>query len=228
MKKILIGIVIILLSVIAYTTIVNGYSIGKLNVLGLNSIKENNQKLESKIEEAEKLKSVTYVSKMSELSSAARELIKEKKSYEELITYSDEEDIQKAKQTQKYEVEVLWTKVGTYATKNGVKLKLDITQSSSNTPNANDLKFIATGSYISISDFVADLERDSKLSFTIENFALIPASTNNTEVNDNNLQATFKVSDISLNLNNSNFSTSTSKTDSSTSQSTTKNTSTTK
>lgn len=200
MKKILLAIVIVLLSVMTYATISNGYGIGNIKVLGLPDIKQKNDELDAKIEEAEKIKSVTYVNKISELNSSARDLIKEKKSYEELITYSSLEDITKANQTQKYEVELLWAKIGMYATSNGVKLKLDITSSSSNTPNANDLKIVATGSYIAITDFVSDLEKDAKLEFTIENFALVPTSTSNTNEGIN-LQATFRVKDIILNLN---------------------------
>lgn len=201
MKKILLIIIIILLSVIAYASVANGYNIGNIEILGLSAIKDRNNELDSKIEEADKIRNVTYVSKISDLNLASKELIKEKKTYEELTTYSSKEDIEKANQSQKYEVEVLWAKVGLYATRNGVKLKFDIVESSSNTPNSNDLKFIATGSYISLTDFISDLEKDAKLSFTIENFALVPTTSNDTTSAGVNLQATFRVKDISLNLN---------------------------
>ena len=99
-------------------------------------------------------------------------------------------------QTQKYDVEVLWTKIGMYATKNGVQLKFDIVQKNEDQTKKLklcDLKFIATGTYISLTDFVADLEKDAKLSFTIENFKLVPGAS------ERDLQATFKVTDIALN-----------------------------
>ena len=143
---------------------------------------------------------------MNQLNVAAKDLIAKKKSYEELVSYSKDSDVAKAQQFQQYEVEVLWTKIGMYATKNGVVLKFDITESSNGTPNVNDLKFTATGSYISITDFVADIEKDAKLSFTIENFELVPATTQDTKANGRNLQATFRVKDIALNMNTTTIS----------------------
>ena len=139
---------------------------------------------------------------MSDLNRSAKELITEKKSYEELITYTSEEDIQKANQTRKYEIELLWTKIGSYATKNGIILKLNVTNSSNNTPDMSDLNFDVTGSYISITDFISDLENDAQLSFSVDNFKLVPAATNNTQSSGTNLEATFVVKDIALNLEN--------------------------
>lgn len=206
MKKILIGVMIVLLSVIAYATVVNGYSIGNFQVLGIKDIQNKNDELNVKIQEANKKNTTTYQEKMNQLNVAAKELITKKKSYEELVSYSKDSDVAKAQQFQQYEVEVLWTKIGMYATKNGVVLKFDITESSNGTPNVNDLKFTATGSYISITDFVADLEKDAKLAFTIENFELVPAATQDTNANGRNLQATFRVKDIALNMNTTTIS----------------------
>lgn len=206
MKKILIIVMIVLLSVIAYATVVNGYSIGEFKVLGIKEIQINNNELDIKIQEANKKNTTTYQEKMNQLNVAAKDLITKKKSYEELVSYSKESDVAKAQQFQQYEVEVLWTKVGMYATKNGVVLKFDITESNNGTPNVNDLKFTATGSYISITDFVADLEKDAKLAFTIENFELVPVATQDTNANGRNLQATFRVKDIALNMNTTTIS----------------------
>ena len=196
MKKIILLIMIILLSIITYSTITKGYSVGNLEILSINEIKGKNEQLESEIAATERLRTETYMQKMSELNSASKQLLKEKGSYQEQMTYSKESDIEKAMQTQKYDVEVLWTKIGMYATKNGVQLKFDIIQKNEDKGKKIkicDLKFTATGTYISLTDFVADLERDAKLSFTIENFTLVPGAS------QKNLQATFRVTDISLN-----------------------------
>ena len=206
MKKILIIVMIILLSVIAYSTVASGYNVGDFQVLGIKDIQDKNNELNEKIQEANKKNTTTYQDKMNQLNVAAKDLIAKKKSYEELVSYSKDSDVAKAQQFQQYEVEVLWTKIGMYATKNGVVLKFDITESSNGTPNVNDLKFTATGSYISITDFVADLEKDAKLAFTIENFELVPAATKDTNANGRNLQATFKVKDIALNMNTTTIS----------------------
>lgn len=194
MKKIILGIIIILLSIITYSTIANGYK----DVLSIKEIKDKNEQLELEIVATERLKSETYMQKMNELNSVSKQLLKEKSSYQEQISYTKESDIEKAMQTQKYDVEVLWTKVGMYATKNGVQLKFDIVQKNEDQGKKLklcDLKFTATGTYISLTDFVADLERDAKLSFTIDDFTLVPGAS------QKNLQATFRVTDIAINSN---------------------------
>ena len=100
-----------------------------------------------------------------------------------------------AGQSERYNVEVLWTKIGNYATENGVIPKMEILSSSTSTPNANDLKITVTGNYIAITDFVRDIEDDAKLGFTIEEFELVPVTSGD----GSNLQATFKVRDIFIN-----------------------------
>ena len=204
MKKILIIIVLALLLTIAYCTVFNGYSIGKINVLSITDMANKNSELDSQIESTAKLKTVSYSEKMSDLSKNAKELIKQKKEYTELVEYSKSSDIEKANQIQQYDVEVLWTKVGLHATNNNVKLKFEIVDSSSvSEKNVKyfNLNFTVTGTYISITDFIADLERDAKLSFSIDNFQMIPSSTQDTSSSGRNLQATFTVKDIALNLN---------------------------
>lgn len=53
--------------------------------------------------------------------------------------------------------------------------------------------FTITGSYVSISEFVASIENNSSLNFMIEDFKLVPTA-NDTE----NLQATFNVKGINV------------------------------
>ena len=200
MKKILLAIVIVLLAVIAYNSVANGYGIGSFQVLGIKDIKANNEELDNRIEEINRRKTTDYPAKISELNSASKEMLAKKKTYEELVAYSSQSDIEKANQFQQYEVEVLWTRIGMHATENGVKLKLDIIESSTSTPNVNDLKFTVVGSYINVTDFIADLEKDAKLAFSIENFELVPASTQDTSATGKVLQASFRVKDIALNM----------------------------
>lgn len=55
------------------------------------------------------------------------------------------------------------------------------------------MDYTITGSYVSISEFVAAIENNSSLNFRIENFRLLPTA-GDTE----NLQATFKVRAINV------------------------------
>ena len=187
--------VIILLIVLCYNTIKDGYNIGELSILSIGQIQEKNNDLDNKISEIDDLRESQYPAKLSEISSEAKKLLSNKKTYEELVAYSSEQDVLNASQTEMYDIEVLWTRIGNHATSNGVIPKMEIVSSSNNTPNANDLKFTATGNYIAITDFVRDIEEDVKLGFTIEEFELVPV----TEGDGSNLQATFRVRDVFLN-----------------------------
>lgn len=195
MRKILILILIILLGVMCYNTITGGLQIAGFSVMGIGEIKQENEKLDKTIEEAQNLEETDYQAKLNEIKTASKEMQSKKANYEELKQYSSEQELLNAGQSERYNVEVLWTKVGNYATENGVVPKMEILSSSTSTPNANDLKITATGNYIAITDFVRDIEDDAKLGFTIEEFELVPVSSGD----GSNLQATFRVRDIFIN-----------------------------
>ena len=195
MKKVLILILIVLLGVLCYNVVTSGYEIAGVKILSIKEIQSENENLDSTIAQIEDLKTVKYPSKISEMSTAAKTMLSNKKTYEELAAYSSEQDVLNATQTEKYDIEVLWVRIGNHAEKCGVVPKLEILSSSNNTTGANDLRITATGGYIGITDFVRAIEDDSKLGFAIENFELVPTTTGN----GSELQATFKIKDIFLN-----------------------------
>ena len=195
MKKILILILIILLGVMCYNTITDGLQIAGFSIMSIGEIKQENENLDKTIEEAKNKEETEYPAKLNEINTVAKELQTKKNKYEELKQYSSEQELLNAGQSERYNVEVLWTKIGNYATENGVIPKMEILSSSTSTPNANDLKITVTGNYIAITDFVRDIEDDAKLGFTIEDFELVPVTSGD----GSNLQATFKVRDIFIN-----------------------------
>ncbi len=195
MKKILISVLIVLLILFCYNVVFNGYQIGNSKILGINEIKTKNEELDQNISNVQELKETVYPKEISVLVENANQLKSTKKEYEELVAYSSEQDVLRASQEEKYDVEVLWVRIGNHAEKRKVIPKLEVLSSSNNTTGANDLRITATGRYIGLSDFVRDIEDDAKLGFTIENFELVPvAGENGTE-----LQATFKIKDVFLN-----------------------------
>jgi len=200
MKKVLISILLVLLVYFTYYTVANGIHIGKIEALSIEGLKEENSNIDNKINQASKLTSTDYPKKISDLNGSVKELIRAKEDYTDLTTYSSESQIQEANKLEEYEVEVLWTKVGQHATKEGVKMKMDVT-TAVDTPTSvdgrkmYDLTFTANGSYIGIALFISALENDSSLEFKIENFKMIPAT-------DNGLQATFTVKNVPIRLNN--------------------------
>lgn len=211
-RKILMGILTVLLAVLTYFTITNGISIGSFQALGLKGLKEEDTQIQSKIETASSLTSSTYPSKLSELNQNTKNLLSKKEEYTDLTTYSTEDQIEAANELQEYEVEYLWAEVGKYATKEGIKIKMDINTAASGGQSADgrkmyDLNFTAEGAYIGIAYFLADLQDDSFLEFKIENFVLTKGES--TE----NLKATFVVKDIPIKIDNLSAETSNSDTE---------------
>jgi len=192
MKKLLISILILLLIALSIFIGLKGYKIGSLDVLGIKGIQEKNDQLDIKLEEATKLASIDYKKVTGEVQENAKKLTEEKKKYEDIITLNADADGETA-QIQKYEIETLWVKLGNHATSEGATIKIEVTKGTNNTEDTYNLNFTAKGSYISITDFISDIENDSTLGFKIENFKMIPSGEE-----DNSLQATFICKDIAI------------------------------
>ena len=119
-----------------------------------------------------------------------KKLEQEKKEYEDMTLVSSAGDVELANQLERYSIESLWVKLGNHATSEGVVLKMDVVAGSSKAENNYDLKFTVTGSYISITDFISDIENDSTLGFRIEEFEMTPSGSD--------LQATFVCRDVAI------------------------------
>lgn len=182
MRKILIGILTILLIVMAVLVITKGLTIGNFKILSVKQIIEGNDKLTSEISQTEKLIKSDYPAKLEDLDGNFSNLLVAKEEYQDLADVSTKSEINKAITVETYTVEFLWTRLGRHATAEGVYL--------SYTPTNNSIKFTVSGDYIPILSFVSDIENDSKLGFRIENFKLIPGG--------NNLQATFETRNINI------------------------------
>lgn len=182
MRKILIGILTILLIVMAVLVITKGLTIGNFKILSVKQIIEGNDKLTAEISETEKLIRSNYPTELETLDSNVSSLLEAKEEYQDLADVSTKSEINKATTVETYTVEFLWTRLGRHATAEGVYL--------SYTPTNNSIKFTVSGDYIPILSFVSAIENDSKLGFRIENFKLIPGG--------NNLQATFETRNINI------------------------------
>ena len=191
MKKILILILIGLLLALSIFIVVSGFEIGNIEVLSFVGIQERNKELDETIQQASKLAEKDYKQAINNVLENSKNLEQTKKEYEDMTAISTQGDIQLANQLQKYEIETLWVKLGNYATSEGVIIRMDVVNGSAS--EVYNLKFTATGSYISITDFISDIENDSSLGFKIEEFKMLPASSGS------DLQATFVCKDISIN-----------------------------
>lgn len=192
MRKYLIGILIGVIIIILAVDLVNGISIGAFQIKSIGMIKEDNDELEGRIEQINQKQSITYKGLNDELEGKAKELKKQKENYADLILYNSEEENSNLNLYEKYEIEYLWTKLGNYATKNKLTMKLEVTNGSTRVEKLYNLNFTLNGEYVSIIDCISEIEDDSTLGFKIENFKLISDE-------DNNLNATFTVKNVSIN-----------------------------
>ena len=209
MKKLLLIILTILVLILTGITVVKGFQIKNLNVLGIMQIKDKNEELDKKINEATKLASTDYEKKLEDLNAEIKKLETEKTKYEDMVNVSTENQINAANQFYDYSIDFLWIRVENHAKEEGVKMTLALTKSSTGAENTYNLIFTATGTYIGIAEFITHIEDDEKLGFKIEDFKMTAFSTTKTSKNNtvekeqvledtNTVQAMFTCKDIKI------------------------------
>ena len=189
MRKLLILVLIIILLAALGIMLTSGIAIGSFEIPSIKKIIDENKDLDTKIAELNTAIENDYASARTSLDTSVKTLESEKQKYQDTITYSTEEEIKAANQTEEYEISYLWTKIGLYATNNNVTIQANV--SSGTVAGLYNISFTARGEYISISEFVYAIENDSTLGFKIEDFALVPYS-------ENTLQATFTIRNIAI------------------------------
>lgn len=188
MKDFLITVISILLTVVIIICMVKGLTVGSFRILSISNIKQESLNLDNEVDELNNLKNVTYKKKIDDLQTATKDLTTAKQKYLDLASVSSDEEIQEANLEQTYAMEFLWNKVGSYATKEGVTLKWDV--SSTGVNNKYTLNFTTTGSYVGVISYIYALENDSDLAFRIENFKMTASGENVT--------ATFTVNNVAI------------------------------
>ena len=190
MKKTLMLILIGLLVTLSIYIVLNGVTIGSIEVLGVQQIQEKNNQLDEKIQEAGKLANKDFAQAVNSVKDNAKKLENEKNNYQDMTAISTEGEVASSSQIEKYEIETLWVKLGNHATKEGAVMKMDVEKG--NTEETYNLKFTVTGTYIAIEEFISDVENDSTLGFKIEEFKMVPNESGE------NLQATFVCKEIAI------------------------------
>ncbi len=208
MKKLLMLILICLLVALGAFIAIEGFEVGSGEVLSYTGIQERSNSLDDKIQEASKLIGKDYKQAVNTVQSDAKQLQDTKRKYEDKFVVNTDGTIDETSiidRYGKYKIETLWVKLGNHATKEGTTMKMEvrggtpigIIQNSNNKAPAKfyDLSFTVYGEYISILDFVSDIENDSELGFKIENFKMLKnAMADSSE----KLQATFICKDIAI------------------------------
>lgn len=191
---------IILLIFLMFT----GVKIGKFQILSLAQLREKNNNVNDKINEASKLTSVDYPDTINNFEKTYEEYNIEKSKYEELSGFNAEDSDKQIYETKKYDIEYIWKKVGQYAKAGDKDLSIGIdVQKASGQSDLYNLNFTVSGQYTDIITFITKLENDSDLYFRIYNFKM--------EGNQETITATFKVNNI--NIDNSTLINSSSNTD---------------
>lgn len=205
MKKLLMLILIGLLVALGAYIVIQGFEVGSSEVLSYAGIQERSDALDEKIQEASKLIGKDYKQAVNTVQSDAKQLQETKENYEDkfVVDTVDEQSI--IDRYGKYKIETLWVKLGNHATKEGAIIKMEvrggtpigIIQNSTNQAPAKfyDLNFTVYGDYISILEFISDIENDSELGFKIEQFKMLPHSSSEIP---GSLQATFICKDIAI------------------------------
>ncbi|MBP3256344.1 MAG: hypothetical protein J6M60_07695 [Clostridia bacterium] len=189
MRKILLGIILLLLIVLGINIVTKGIEPFGFKIQSMGQIEESSKTLKTKIEDANRKIDTEIDTKIKERSTAFATEQKTKSEYLEYVNKSSNEQIMAAKTLKSYAIEFLWMKLGTHAREEGVNLTFEI--GTTGADSASSLNFIVDGSYIAITNFVYSIENDSELDFRIENFKLLP---HNGEI----LEATFNVTGVKI------------------------------
>ena len=203
MRKVLLGVIIVLLAILGINMLTQGIGVFNFNIQSLGQIEDSSKALKTKIEEANRLIDTDYPNKLNDLTTAENSLQTAKKEYLEYVNKSSNEQIMAAKTLKSYAIEFLWTKLGTHAREEGVNLTFEV--GSGGNSGGSTLNFTVDGSYIAITNFIYSIENDTDLDFRIQNFKLLPHQG---EI----LEATFSVSGVTIKGNTSAESTSSSST----------------
>lgn len=185
MRKTLISILLVLSMILTILVIWKGIAIKNFHIYSIQDISDKNEELTETINKANDATD-KYTAELAKIKTDVASLSSAKKEYLDLVTISTDNEIAKATQTKTYTIEYLWSRVGNHATKEGVNLKMDVTNSTLNNSEFKNLNFTVTGAYLALTQFIYEIENDSNLDFTIDKFDMRASS------------CTFTVADVKI------------------------------
>lgn len=174
MRNKIIIIVLLVLLVLISVAMIKGIKIGDFQILSIAQLKQKNESLNSKINQASKLTSIRYPEAQQKLQEAYNKQQVQREKYEELSDFSnvDEKSIYETKQ---YDIGYLWKIFGKYASKYNLTIGMDVKKATGE--NLYDLYFNVSGEYSNIIQFIAAIEENSDLYFRIYNFTMSGSSS---------------------------------------------------
>ena len=173
MKKILIGVIILILLILGYFMCFKGIALGRFKISSISDIKKDSNKLDKKLDEANRISAQTYPKGISNLESAEKKLNSSKKEYESKISYNTANQDIFTTYLKSYKIETLMVNLGRHSKQNSLKdFRFDL--KTTNKSNVYDLDFTIAGSYESIYNFIYSIENDTDLSFEIVDLSIEP------------------------------------------------------
>lgn len=173
MKKILIGLIILLLLILGYFMCFKSINIGKLKIESINNIKDMSNNLNSKMQQAYELSDLTYPKELSNLEDAIKKLETSRSQYNTKVSYNTSSGDAFSTYLRKYKIETLMVDLGRHSKQNGLKdLKLDLKTTKST--DIYDLKLTIVGPYESVYNFIYSIENDDDLLFEIMDLKVEP------------------------------------------------------
>lgn len=201
MRKIIISVIVCLMLIGSGFFMVNG--LAKVNIKGAKGIDQKDTELNNKINQLLIVISNKYSTAESNLKQATTKLIDSKTEYENQAALSNSNSSSYASKLETYDIDYLWTKLGNYAKDENVVIKIDVTAGGASS-NLYNLNFTVTGSYVGTTDFIYDIENDSKLGFKIDNFKMISGYDPNSDSSEFEYEVvgSFVCQDIPLSVGN--------------------------
>ena len=193
MKKLLVLLIAVVSIYGSITALKDGY-VGiitekfqlKFDVPSYVQIQDEKAELDAKVKELNNLNKSGIPNASGEVGIELQNYANKKDAYEQLKSSANREQIAEANKIEIYLLDYLWIKVGNYANDNAVKFKM--------TPNQETatLDFDITGSYISVINFIYDVQNDEELNFQLDGIVIEGASS------DKEVKAKFTVEDINV------------------------------
>lgn len=187
-KKIALLLISVLFIFATYNVYNKGLTVGSIKALSYNEITTKNTELNSEISKLEALNKTQYTSTVGRLEGAESSYNTAKKTYENLAATASPAEIAEAQKEERYLLDYLWIKIGNYANSNNIKVLIDPVI------DTREINFDVSGPYISIINFIYDLENDSELAFDVNNIIMEGTSTSS------DAKATFTVSNVLVEL----------------------------
>lgn len=195
-KKLILALVAAVSVYGTYLLITSGLQMNRLpidyevNVLSFKEMESRGSTLNSKLTQIDSLNTSQIVAARNKVETESANYEAQKAKYEELEASASEEEIAEANKEQEYLLDYLWIVIGNYANDNNVKFKME-------TDNVNlRINFDITGSYVSIINFIYDLENDENLKFNLNGIQLASG------VQEDPAKASFSVDGVTVKTSN--------------------------